>query len=217
MSTLEEFLLFTLLNQFTTFCEMTGCENMNHSWVLILISLSSISWAPPDLRGGLSGVSGSPGDRDWQAGDQSELLQSSPHDDHLFWCVLKTSIDIQMEINTTTQKEKWTVVSLREDIKCTVLCSNTWIIGLLGLYWVKYLGMYAGEEQKLTFFEAMKRKKHPIISEEHLFRDDWVKYCLEKLPFVGRGVLKQPDWWRDKCLLKHLNKTDAQLECVDMQ
>lgn len=76
---------------------MTGCENMNHSWVLILISLSSISWTPPDLRGGLSGVSGSPGDRDWQAGDQSQLLQSSPHDDHLFWCVLKTSIDRQMD------------------------------------------------------------------------------------------------------------------------
>lgn len=61
---------------------MTGSEN-NHSFVLTLISLSSISRAPPDLRGGLTGVSGSPGDRDRQAGDQSQLLQSSPHDDHL--------------------------------------------------------------------------------------------------------------------------------------
>lgn len=51
------------------------------------------------------------------------------------------------------QKEKWTVVSLREDIKRTTLCSNTWIIGLLGLYRVKYLGMYAGEEQKLPFLK----------------------------------------------------------------
>lgn len=170
---------------------MTGSENMNHSFVLMLISLSSISWAPPDLRGGLAGVSGSPGDRDRQAGDQSQLLQSSPHDDHLLWCVLQISIDRQMDRdiedglfrsqhsslgqintfrtcvlgyfssvggklqlgllmkqekrmdgwrqpqkhtsnrraaliwNTTAQREKWTVVSLREDFKCTTLRSNT--------------------------------------------------------------------------------------------
>lgn len=59
-----------------------GAAQMDH-WV----------WATAGLRSGLTGVSGSSGDSDGQTGDQSQLLQSPSHDDHLLWCVLKTSVD----------------------------------------------------------------------------------------------------------------------------
>lgn len=52
-----------------------------------------ISWAAAGLRGGLPGVLGGTRDGDGQAGDESELLQSPPHDDHLLRRVLETSID----------------------------------------------------------------------------------------------------------------------------
>ena len=67
--------------------------NMIYIWNVFSSCLFTSSWATAGLRGGLSRVSGSSGDCDGQTGDQSKLLQSSPHDDHLLRCVLKTSVD----------------------------------------------------------------------------------------------------------------------------
>lgn len=69
----------------------------------------------------------------------------------------------------------------------------------------------AAERKKSPIFEPMKRKKPPHTSEEHFlemtelstYGPGW------EMTFCCRGALKKPDWWRDKCLLKHLNKTET--------
>lgn len=57
----------------------------------------TLSRAAAGLRGGLPGVSGGSGDSDGQTGDESELLQSPPHDGHLLRRVLQASVDGQTQ------------------------------------------------------------------------------------------------------------------------
>lgn len=55
--------------------------------------MSIPSRAAAALRSRLTGVFGSSGNGDRQAGDKSQLLQSPSHDDYLLRCVLKTSVN----------------------------------------------------------------------------------------------------------------------------
>lgn len=73
----------------------------------ILSVCFTLSWAAAGLRGGLPGVSGGSGDSDGQTGDESELLQSPPHDDHLLRRVLETSVDGQTLGELVDKQANW--------------------------------------------------------------------------------------------------------------